>query len=313
MQGNSAVAVEHLEIELPGGRVLEDLNFEVPTLGSLAVLGRSGQGKTTLLRAIAGLLHTRKAPRITGGQVRFFGEMVDRKAGPEERPVSMLFQKPVLFPHLTIKRNAMIAAGTGDRIDAEDRVLRLAQRLFIDNRLLERRVADHLSGGEEERAGLLRAFASRRDILLLDEPLKASLNLDLRWQLMHAIRELSLEQKRTTIIVTHNFLESSYLADQIAVLTANTIICGRPQDLYTSPPNLEAAKLLGPGTEVPINWLRRRDVRESLFPVDISGSLPKNGSESDRAFFRPQHVRPTNGVTFEIIEDRFVGIIDFSA
>lgn len=301
MTSSTSVVVDDLHVTRGGCKILEGASLNLKKGGFLALLGKSGSGKTTLLRAIAGFIKPDK------GEVVLLGEPMTT-VPPERRPVSMLFQKPVLFPHLTIKENALVGMPRrADRGTAILQVQQLAKSFMLEELLNRKAEDDNISGGEQQRAALIRTFANAREILLLDEPLKSALNVELRWQLMRAIKEHSRRDSRTTILVTHEFEEAAYLADEICVLANGKTYTGSPVDMYFHPPNLAVARLLGQGNLLPADLVLDREKRERYCPLVFDGSEPTMRTNADLIFFRPSSIRVTPGASFKVKEVRFLG------
>ena len=129
---------------------------------TFALVGPSGAGKTTALRAIAGLVRPERGRIVLGDEVLFDSERGVNRA-PEERRVGLVFQEYALFPHLSVEANV----GFGGR----DRVHELLERFGIAH--LARARPEELSGGERQRVALARALARDPAVLLLDEPMAA--------------------------------------------------------------------------------------------------------------------------------------------
>lgn len=296
-------AIELDNVTLRAGQtcLVDRVNLALPKSSRTALLGASGSGKTSLLRMIAGFV------RPDSGRVWLFGKNVT-DIPPERRGISMLFQEPVLFPGLTVRKNARVATGTGSKSEAKDtRIEGLAREFRIDD-ALDRTVRSGLSGGERQRAALVRAFSNERELLLLDEPLRGALNVELKWQLLHAIRERISATNTTTLVVTHDFAEAAYLADYIAVLHEAEIESGTADELYNRPPSLGVGLVLGPGNAIGANLLSSIQSRDGQFPLTIQGAIPTVLGDTDILFFRPEklHIEPAES-GFEITDDRFLG------
>jgi ABC-type sulfate/molybdate transport systems ATPase subunit len=190
-------------------RVLNNINLSVAKGELFVLLGPSGAGKSTLLQTIAGLLPYQ-------GSIFFNGNCIDRRV-PHQRRVGYLFQDLLLFPHLTIKRNlllAMVHLKTRRRI-GEQKACDLLSQFRIEH--IADRLPGQVSGGEKQRAALARAIATEPRILLLDEPFSS---LD-----EHNAKHLRNELKKhqcyfgiTTLFVTHNHSEARELADRVGVI-----------------------------------------------------------------------------------------------
>jgi molybdate transport system ATP-binding protein len=188
-----------------------DLSVEVAPGECLALAGPSGAGKTSALRAIAGLLRTEHAVVSCGGEV-WDGPGV--RLAPEHRRCGFLFQEYALFGHMTAWEN--VAYGlrgrrAARRADATALLARFGVAALADARPRD------LSGGERQRVALARALARRPAALLLDEPLSA-LDAATRADSMRALRTLLAEAGAPAVLVTHDFTEAAVLADRVAVI-----------------------------------------------------------------------------------------------
>ena len=298
-----SIQLENLNVVLGNSNIINNLTLEVEKGSFIALLGPSGSGKTTLLRTIAGFI----APK--SGAINLFGQNVTRQP-PEQRPVSMLFQDPVLFSHLTVRRNATVGFSRDKKLVMRDYTIkRLVEAFRIEHRL-DWKIGRGLSGGEKQRAALLRTFANAKEILLLDEPLGSALNVDLRWQLIREIKRLGKEEGRTTLLVTHDFEEAAYLADEIAVIVekGKKLCIGKAEEMYYEPPNLQVAKVLGKGTELDAELIFRQDRREAICPFSFEDGEPRTPRRAHTLFIRPNRITiKPDGVGFRIKDIRFQG------
>jgi molybdate transport system ATP-binding protein len=223
--------------------------------GRVTVLfGPSGAGKTTVLRALAGL------DRPEAGTIVFDGEVwLDVARGvclpPQRRRAGLLFQEPALFPHLDAGRNVGYALAGAPRAEREARVRELAARLRIEP-LLARRPAD-LSGGERQRVALARALAARPRLLLLDEPLSA-LDAPTRDALRGELRALLEAAAVPSIVVTHDRTEALALGDHMLVLVAGTLRqAGAVHEVFSAPADVEVARTVGTENVLPARIVSR--------------------------------------------------------
>ncbi|WP_019075745.1 ABC transporter ATP-binding protein [Streptomyces hokutonensis] len=204
----------------------------------VALLGPNGAGKTTALRALAGLVG------LTDGHLRLDGAELDRTP-PESRPVGVVFQDYLLFPHLTALDNV----GFGPRCQGATK----AESRAIAAEWLERMgLAEHsgakprkLSGGQAQRVAVARALATRPRLLLLDEPLAAldaRTRLDVRAQLRRHLAEF----EAVAVLVTHDPLDAMVLADRLVVIEQGRIVQeGTPADIARHPRTDYIAQLVG--------------------------------------------------------------------
>jgi ABC-type sulfate/molybdate transport systems ATPase subunit len=201
---------------------------------TVALVGPSGAGKTTVLRAVAGLLRPARG-RIALGEDVLFDAATRRNLPPEERAVGFVFQDYALFPHLTVRQN--IEYG---RQNSADEYL---DRFGIGH--LERAHPGDLSGGERQRVALARALARDPAILLLDEPLSAldaHTKIDVRAELQQLLAGLEIP----TLLVTHDFEDAAALAGRVGVLVEGRLRqTGSPTDLVAQPADPFVASFTG--------------------------------------------------------------------
>jgi iron(III) transport system ATP-binding protein len=204
-----------------GGRpILDGLTLRVADGQTLAVVGASGCGKTTLLRLIAGF------EMVDDGRIDIGGVTV---SGPvmvpaHQRAVGYLPQDGALFPHLDVAGNIGFGLGRGPGRAA--RIAEMLELVSLDHELLHRR-PDQLSGGQQQRVALARALAVQPRILLLDEPFNA-LDATLREATRRAVRATLDRLGMTTILVTHDRADASDVAHDIAVVEAGRVASVTP-------------------------------------------------------------------------------------
>lgn len=235
-----SASLQLVELSAGYGRtpVLDRVSVDVAPGEFVALVGPSGCGKTTALKVIAGLV----AP--SSGEVRFDG----RTANPvpaERRGAAMVFQKPLLFPHLTAAEN--VAFGLKMRRVAPDETRRRVDEALSLVQLdgLGSRKPKELSGGQEQRVALARALVTEPRVLLLDEPFSA-LDETLRVEMRSLVRDIQRRLRTTTVFVTHDQREAAALADRIALLVDGRIRqIGPPRDFYTAPVGPDVARFFG--------------------------------------------------------------------
>jgi inositol-phosphate transport system ATP-binding protein len=202
------------------------------------VLGPSGCGKTTTLLLLAGIYSP------SAGEIAFDGARVN-DVEARDRNIGIVFQSYALYPNMNVLQNVMFPLRFKhvEPAEAERRAREIAALVRIDP-LLERRPSQ-LSGGQQQRVALARALVKQPHLLLLDEPLSnldASLRLSMRTEIRRIQRELGV----TTILVTHDQIEATTMADRIVVMNAGRIEQeGTAEDLYERPETLFVASFIG--------------------------------------------------------------------
>ncbi|MEU0199792.1 MULTISPECIES: ABC transporter ATP-binding protein [unclassified Streptomyces] len=204
----------------------------------VALLGPNGAGKTTALRALSGLIP------LTSGHLRLDGTRLDGTA-PESRPVGVVFQDYLLFPHLTALDNVAF----GPRCRGAGKAEARAQAAEWLDRM---GLADHagakprrLSGGQAQRVALARALATRPRLLLLDEPL-AALDARTRLEVRAQLRRHLAEFEAVAVLVTHDPLDAMVLADRLVVVEDGRVVQeGTPSDIARHPRTDYIARLVG--------------------------------------------------------------------
>lgn len=259
---------------------LRGINLDILSGARTAILGPSGSGKSTILRMIAGL----EDP--SDGQILLNGRDVTGVL-PERRGIGMVFQRPLLFPHLSVLDNIAFplrAAGLSRRAARE------AARPSLDLVQLpgfDRRSVSSLSGGQQQRVAIARTLAAHPTILLLDEPFSA-LDPALRDDMHALLTRLRAELPSTVVIVTHDRDEAAAVADRIAVIEHGTLLQhDTVERIYHRPTSLAVARLMGGRNEI------AGTVQGALHHSDL-GSIPVDAGTPDgpgTLVVRPEAVR----------------------
>jgi molybdate transport system ATP-binding protein len=222
----------------------------------LALVGPSGGGKTTILRAIAGLVRPKTGFVRCNGAVWF-----DPAAGialpPQDRRAGLVFQNYALFPHLSAVENVAVALGHVPASGRQERARALLATVHLAG--LDDRRPGQLSGGQQQRVALARALARDPSVLLLDEPF-AAVDQVTRRKLQRELARLRQQLRMPIVLVTHDLDEAMALADRVVILHhGQSLQSGRPMDVMTRPASVEVARLV--------------DLR-NVFEGEISGSGP---------------------------------------
>jgi ABC-type Fe3+/spermidine/putrescine transport system ATPase subunit len=267
-----------------GPQGLHHISLAVARGERVVLLGPSGEGKTSLLRAIAGLTP------VTAGRIRV-GELDVTHMSAESRGTVYLHQTPVLFPHLSVEANVAFPL-TIRRVPAAERartVHTLLERLHLSE--LAKRAPHTLSGGQKHRVALARALAAKPNVLLLDEPLSA-LDPVLRRDVRDAIREAHAESDAGLLLVTHDLDDATSLGDRLAIMLDRTIVqVATAEMLFAAPASVGVMRFLGLHQEF------TGVVRDAQFIDTPLGAvpMPREATVSSDALSAPNAARVSTG------------------
>lgn len=298
----SALRIEDLHCQHQQQAILSGVSLTVEQNEILCLLGASGGGKTTLLRAIAGLMPvSRGAIWLRGRQVEGAG----RSVPTEQRETGFIFQDYALFPHLTVEQNLGFALRPL-RLTAAQQGQRIAEMLnLVALETLAQRYPHELSGGQQQRVAIARALVCRPQLLLLDEPF-SNIDAQVRWTLVREIRALLKSLNMAAVFVTHSKEEAFAFADRLALLEGGRVIqIGTPKQLYHQPATPYVAEFLGPGNLLPCNWLATGQLASALGDVRVA-STP-SACPDPLLFVRPQLLAVTQGGPGTLLEQQFLG------
>ena len=247
----------HLCVKLQQtGPIALNAEFDCAPGELVALVGPSGSGKSSLLRAVAGLL---SSPALQGvvqvGADTWFDSKKGINLTPQARCAGLVFQSYALFPHMSAIENVAVCAySTRARGQNDDQLMALFARLGLAG--LEHRLPAQLSGGQQQRVALARALvrvqpldgpvdASRHGVLLLDEPFSA-VDAPTRHTLYRELAALRRHVSTPMVLVTHDLLEARRLADRVVILDEGTTLqSGTPSYVFRHPRNARVAQLVG--------------------------------------------------------------------
>jgi putative spermidine/putrescine transport system ATP-binding protein len=238
MTPEGGLAIVDADVSFGPSIGLRAVNLRVARGERVALLGPSGVGKTSLLRAIAGL------GGWSAGRVYVDGRDVTTTP-PDQRGVVYMHQAPSLFPHLSVIDNVAFPLEVRGvpRRDARATAATLLERVQLGQFAV--RAPATLSGGQRHRVALARALAANPAVLLLDEPF-SSLDPELRADVRQAVVDLLAEESPAVLVVTHDVDEAAALADRIAVLLEGRVAqCDAPTAVLTTPRSVAVARFLG--------------------------------------------------------------------
>jgi ABC-type sugar transport system ATPase subunit len=269
--------VENVSKSYGRTQVLNNLSFNARTGDLTVVYGPPAAGKSVLVRVLTGL------EQPDAGRIIMRGEDVIHVA-PADRNIGYVPQSFALYPHLSVRRNiaypldlaGVLASESRDVVDNAAAMLKIEEHLD--------KTPDQLSGGQKQRVAIARGIAKRTDFFILDDPL-AGLDFKLREQLVDDLRGLKTATGASVLYVTSDVIEAMTLADELAVLSAGTIIeSGLPEQLYREPRNVGTMALVGfPSANFLQGSLERRGGETwcSTRLFDFPADLPTERSNRD--------------------------------
>jgi len=227
------IKVEKLNKNLRGKQVLRDLDLEVKRGETLVIIGRSGTGKSVLLKHIIGLIRP-DSGRIFIGEEELTGKK-ESQLEPIRRRLGMLFQNAALLNSLTVGENVALGLKEARRLD-DDEVRRIvAEKLeLVGLAGTENAMPEELSGGMKKRVGLARALAMEPDIMLYDEP-TAGLDPVMSANIDELIMDMKEKFRMTSVVVTHDMISTFGVADTVGMLHEGRIVAkGTPDEIERS-------------------------------------------------------------------------------
>jgi iron(III) transport system ATP-binding protein len=221
-------------------QTLSNINFALPKGAIGALLGSSGCGKTTVLRAIAGFIP------LSSGLIQINNRSLStptHTVEPQSRGVGMVFQDYALFPHLTVYENVIFGVSDSNHPEARSWVQKLLKVTRLDH--LKSRYMHELSGGQQQRVALVRAMAPQPSLLLMDEPF-SNIDSAFRETLALDIAQLCRDKQMTVLFVTHDQQEAFMMADYIGVMDQGCLReFSEGYTLYHQPRDRHVARFIG--------------------------------------------------------------------
>lgn len=236
------IRFEHVDYSYGKTQVLKDFNLQIGKGEFLTVIGRSGCGKTTMLKLINALLTP------DAGQIYVDGRniaTVDKIA--LRRSIGYAIQNKGLFPHMTVAQNISyvpIISGQKDKKAIDQRVDELLQLVGLDTSL-KKRYPSELSGGQQQRVGIARALAANPQIMLMDEPFGA-LDEITRKSMQNELLSLQKRLKLTIVFITHDIREAMKLGDRVLIMEdGQAIQLDTPEIIRNHPADDFVRELIG--------------------------------------------------------------------
>lgn len=236
------IRLEHVTKSFGRYKALDDVSIVVEESEFLTVIGRSGCGKTTMLRMINGL------QKPDSGKVYAAGEDVgEADLIRLRRKIGYVIQNKGLFPHMTVEKNIIyVPVISGQKDKRQNR--KLAEELIglvgLEREMLDR-YPEELSGGQQQRVGIARALASRPKLLLMDEPFGALDEITKR-AMQNELLALQKKLGMTVVFITHDIREAMKLGDRVLVMEQGKIAqCDTPENVKKNPADEFVKELIG--------------------------------------------------------------------
>ena len=285
---------------------VNNVSLSIENQGDIVcLLGPSGIGKTTILRTIAGL------EKINSGNIRLKNKLLSSKdthVEPEDRNISMAFQDNSLFPHYNVLENIRFGAERNKKKKKGLNINEIIKFLHIDHVI--DKFPHQISSGEAQRASLARSLLSNPDLLLLDEPL-SNVDQSFKEEIQVKLKQILIEQKITTIIVTHDSYEAFYLGTKCGIILDQQLKqFDDPYNVYHFPNSVEVVNFLNRGILIPAkvtgeNSLESNDL--GTITGDFIKHYPK-GSEV-QLLLQPEDLEhdDQSNLKLEVVDRKFRG------
>lgn len=302
----SHLIIKDLAYQYNATQVLSELNLNVEQDEIVCLLGASGCGKTTTLKAIAGILQPEQGyMSIDSKVVNDSGLFV----APEKRNIGMMFQDYALFPHLTVSDNIAFGLSNMSKAQKRERVGEMLTLVKLDG--CAKRYPHQLSGGQQQRVAIARALAYKPSLLLLDEPF-SNIDTQVRFELIADIRRIIKAQQVSAVFVTHSKEEAFAFADTLAVMHGGKIAQqGSPEQLFSQPNSKVVAEFLGTGIYLTAKVLTPTEY-ETAFGVVHSLTASNTNCQQGQVYIRPHHIQlceaaHSDANSLTILHRRFIG------
>ncbi|WP_207401798.1 ABC transporter ATP-binding protein [Psychrobacter pygoscelis] len=295
--GNHYFSVQDMVVGYGELTVVDGMSFALQQGEIGCFLGYSGCGKTTALRAIAGL------EPVRGGSIYLNDRCLTKHCSgeiysvlPAKRSMGMVFQDYALFGHLSVAKNIAFGIHRSSKREQKARVSEMLELVGLTEHANKR--PSQLSGGQQQRVALARALAPKPKLLLLDEPF-SNLDVVLRESLAMSVRDILKRTQTTAILVTHDQNEAFALADKVGVMQDGRLIqWARPSTLYHEPNSPFVAEFIGEGAMI-TGTMRSNHIESALGPISLDPTLDPYHCNDDMTATPPKTF--ATGVTVKVL------------
>jgi iron(III) transport system ATP-binding protein len=304
----SSLVLQGVSYQYNGTKVIHDLDLTIGKDEIVCLLGASGCGKTTTLKAIAGLIEAKQGRIFIDGKLM---SDADTFVSPEHRNIGMMFQDYALFPHLTVANNIAFGLSKMTKAQKQQRVDEMLTLVHLSG--CADRYPHQLSGGQQQRVAIARALAYKPSLLLLDEPF-SNIDTQVRFELIADIRRIIKTSQVSAVFVSHSKEEAFAFSDTLAIMHQGKIAQqGTPEQLFANPRSKDVAEFLGAGIYLPAQGLTATEYK-TAFGVVESLHAQHHAQAVGQIYVRPHQIellRDDNSDTHSeratIISSRFIG------
>jgi iron(III) transport system ATP-binding protein len=291
------VAMKDITVQYGKHVVIDSLSLEVEAGETMAIVGPSSCGKTTLMRALCGFI------KISKGSISIKDTVVSSPAdhimvAPENRRIGVVFQDYAVWPHLTVIENIVypLKKRKVDKHEAKERSLAALAQVRMSE--FAHRLPSQLSGGQQQRVALARALVSSSELIVLDEPI-TNLDAKLREDMAYEIRNLQKSIGVTIIYITHDQETAMTISDRMVIMDklGNIRQLGTPEQIWNHPNDRDVYTFLGVANFLPVQFdgsgLSLITEREAQYLPDPPASLPASCGNRLLLASRPMDIRLT--------------------
>lgn len=287
-------------------QIIDALDLEVNRGEIVALFGPSGGGKSTVLKAIAGLLEDVSGSVSIGGK-QVVGSNIN--VPTEQRKIGLIFQDYALFPHLTVAQNVAFGLDKLTKVERQSKVDKLLSLIKMPE--YAGRYPHELSGGQQQRIAIVRALACEPELLLFDESF-SNIDPQFRFELINDIRNLLKQHNIAALFVTHNQDEAFAFCDRIAVLHKGKVEqIAQAEQLFNQPKTRFVAEFLGPGLWLPCTVMSPDTLCSELGIIQYVGEIDLRDKIKTRVdvYIRPHQLKLSEYPDSDLVveSERFVG------
>ena len=299
----ASVDIKNITVGYGKDTVLKNVSLQVEDGESLAIVGPSSCGKTTLLRALCGF------NKVTTGDIYIGNNLVSsaekkKMVAPERRKIGVVFQDYAVWPQMTVLENVAypLKKQKVKKEEAKKRALKAIEQVKMSE--YANRLPAQLSGGQQQRVALARALVASQNVIVLDEPI-TNLDKKLREEMSYEIQNLQKTLGVTILYITHDQETAMTIADRIAIMseTGDIVQIGKPEDIWMNPINQYVYKFLGVSNFLPVVF---ENGALKLKDTDMSYPIKDESLQEGKKYLMAS--RPIEIVLNEV-EDNDVGFI----